>query len=188
LSVNPNPEKERQCIQYGELIDLSINYIIQELFPNLLNLKTTKEYYDAHISSVFKKYKSEPINNANLDEIKKKYDTMSLEELRNEDDIINPECYKLASCDQIAFKIEGFSSDLCTNFSKNIQILLYIRKRKNIIKEQQKEQIAKEAAELEENKMAEKESEIKLYLESILPKNDLKFKVCDCHKNYPKKN
>ena len=188
LSVNPNPEKERQCIQYGELIDLSINSIMQELFPKLLNIKITKEYFDTQINSFFKIYKSQPINNANLDEIQNKYDTMNLEELRNQDDIINLECFKLASDDQIAFKTEGFASNSSNDFSKNIQTLFYIRKRKNIIKEQQKEQIAKEAAELEENKMAEKKSEIKLYLESILPKNDFKIKVCDCHKNYPKKN
>jgi hypothetical protein len=145
VKVNPNPEKERQCIQYGELIDLSINYIIQELLPNLFGAGPTKEQFDAHIKRSFKNYKSNPINNGNLDVIQKRYDKMNLKELRAQDVILNLECYKLASYDQIAFKTEGFYSNLHTNFSKNIQVLLYIRKRKNIIKEQQKQQMTKEA-------------------------------------------
>jgi hypothetical protein len=146
LKVNPNPEKERQCIQYGELIDLSLNSIVQELLPNLFNAHTTKEQFDAHIRFAFKYYKSNPINNPNnLDVIQKKYDTMNLEELRAQDVILNLECYKFVTYDKIAFKTEGFYSNLHTNFSKNIQVLLYIRKRKNIIKEQQKQQMTKEA-------------------------------------------
>jgi len=156
VKVNPNPEKERQCIQYGELIDLSLNCIVQELLPNLFNAHTTKEQFDAHIRFTFKYYKSNPINNPNnLDVIQKKYDKMNLEELRAQDVILNLECYKLATDDKIAFKTEGFPSDnvFNTNFSKNIQILLYIRKRKNIIKEQQKQQMANDAFKLEADEL-----------------------------------
>jgi hypothetical protein len=147
LKLNPNPEKERQCIQYGELIDLSLNCITLELLPNLVGVGPTKEQFDAYISSIFKNFKLNPDKNSYIpDVIQKKYDKMNLEELRAQDVILNLECYKFVTYDQIAFRNEGFPSDnvFNTNFSKNIQILLYIRKRKNIIKEQQKQQMTKE--------------------------------------------
>jgi hypothetical protein len=162
VSVNPNPTKERQCIQYGELIDLSINYVTQELFPTLLNIKNTKKFYDDSISEIFKSCKTKFLNKTILDEFQKKYDTMNLEELRNQASIINTECYKLSTYDQIAFKTEGFAYSLYNNFSKNIQTLLYIRNRKKIVKQQ----------------LAEEELKSQ--------KCDFKIKVCDCYKNYPK--
>jgi hypothetical protein len=178
LSVNPEPLKNEQLIQYEDFINLSINYIINIIFKynfeinkdKIMNVKAyyfqCKEYFEKKCELFFEQRKSLEKSYINPKDIKT-FDAMNLEQLHLRDEIILQKCYDLVKNDSVIFgDAIIFPEKKHNEFILYIDIMQYIHKRGKNFKTQ--------IAEIKKQIVEEK-------------KHTFIGNFCDCYKNYPNK-
>ena len=149
LSINPDPVKNEELIQYEDFINLSINFLQSVICKKLFQTYQNKDkdnfqvYYakfkqncEAKTELFFKQRKSLEHSYINQKDIKR-YDAMNLEQLRELKQILLEKTHDLVKNDSVIFSdVYIFPEKKYNEFSLYVDIMQYIRKRENIVKKQ----------------------------------------------------
>ena len=146
LSINPDPVKNEELIQYEDFINLSINFIQSVICKKLFQTYQYKDkvnfqdFYakfkqncEAKFELFFKQRKSLEKSYINPKDIKR-FDAMNLEQLRVKNEIILQKCQDLVKNDSVIFADANiFPEKKFNEFSLYVDIMQYIRKREKIL-------------------------------------------------------